>query len=101
MRVAVLVLLAAIVSPASAPAALRPECRRLTRQIEHYEGVAKMARERGNALWERETRRHVAELRARRIERCPQFAPKPSPWARAKAFLGKAASAAAKYFAWQ
>jgi hypothetical protein len=98
MRVAVLVLLVAIAWPARAPAALRPECRRLTRQIEHYQGVAKLARERGNALWERETRRHVAELEARRIRRCPQFAPKPSPWARAKEFLAKAASAAASYF---
>lgn len=61
-------------APAPAVAGPHPECRRMTRQIEHFEGVVELAEERGNALWEAETRRHIGRLELQRARRCPKYA---------------------------
>ena len=52
----------------------RGDCRRITRQIEHFEGVAAMAEERDNELWEAETRRHIGRLELKRAGKCPRYA---------------------------
>jgi len=49
------------------------ECRRLTRQIDHYGGVAEMAANRGDKLWLEGTLAHIQRLSDRRIRLCPEF----------------------------
>jgi hypothetical protein len=49
------------------------QCRRLTRQIDQYKGVAEMAANRGDRLWLKGTLNHVQRLSDRRIKQCPQF----------------------------
>ncbi len=98
MRLPIVVLVLATLLPAVASARTSPECRRYTRQIEHFEGVAQMARERDNELWEQETQRHIARLEARRVERCPEFRKPPSRMAQTAEMLRKASKVAAKWF---
>ena len=98
MRPTILALLVLCLLPAVASARTSPECRRYTRQIEHFEGVVEMARERGNELWEEETRRHIARLEERRAERCPEFQKPPSRMAQTAEMLKKASEVAAKWF---
>ena len=51
--------------PATAHAGVT-ECRRLTFQIEHFEGMAERAAARGSAMWEGRTQAHVERLKQRR-----------------------------------
>jgi hypothetical protein len=98
MRLTILALAIATLLPATAGARTSPECRRYTRQIEHFAGVVEMAQERGNEMWEQETRRHIERLEARRAERCPEFRPQPSRMAQTAEMLRKASAAATKWF---
>ncbi|MEN8181321.1 MAG: hypothetical protein ABFS46_02165 [Myxococcota bacterium] len=97
MRIPLLVL-ALVALPSVSGAQPSSECRRYTRQIEHFAGVVQMAEERGNDLWEQETRRHIERLETRRAERCPEYRPGPGAMAEAKEMLGKATKLAAKWF---
>ena len=98
MLLAGLALALAILLPSVSSARTSPECRRYTRQIEHFQGVAGMARERGNQLWEQETERHIARLEARRADRCPEFRPPPSRMAQTAEMLRKASKVATAWF---
>ncbi|MGH0036700.1 MAG: hypothetical protein ACQGVK_16880 [Myxococcota bacterium] len=49
------------------------ECKKITRQMTHYEGVVEMARERDNALWENATLDHIQRLADRRRRLCPEM----------------------------
>jgi len=49
------------------------ECRRITRQISHYEDVVDLARERDNELWEKATIDHMQRLADRRRRLCPEM----------------------------
>lgn len=51
----------------------RKDCRRLTRQIEHFGGVAEMAADRGDDRWLDSTMAHIQRLSDRRIALCPEF----------------------------
>lgn len=51
----------------------RSECRRLTRQINHYGGVAEMAANRGDKRWTEGTLAHIQRLSDRRIKMCPEY----------------------------
>lgn len=52
----------------------RGECRKLTKQIHHFEGtILPMAISRGNRAWERATRAQVARLGNRRADLCPAY----------------------------
>jgi len=69
----------------------RGECRRLTRQIDHYEGtVLPMAAARGNDAWERATEAQIDRLWNRRADLCPQFRAQ-------RTLLAKAAEDARKF----
>ncbi|MBW2426784.1 MAG: hypothetical protein JRG86_21260 [Deltaproteobacteria bacterium] len=52
----------------------RGQCKRLTRQIDHYEGtVLPMAVQRGNRAWEQATNRQIERLWHRRADLCPAY----------------------------
>ena len=52
----------------------RGECRRLTRQLEHFEGtILPMAIQRGNRGWEDATNAHIDRLWNRRADLCPEY----------------------------
>jgi hypothetical protein len=54
------------------------ECKRITRQIQHYAEVADRAKERGDPNWEQGTLDHIATLSTRRAQLCPTlYAQKP------------------------
>lgn len=82
------------------------QCRRLTRQITHFEDtVLVMAEERGNASWEQATLDHLDRLKNRRADRCPEYARQRGVLAKAKQeaeefreLMVMAAKGAAKYF---
>jgi hypothetical protein len=84
----------------------RQDCRRMTKQIAHYEGtVLKMAKDRGNQSWAQSTSDHVNRLKNRRADRCPEYAEQRKVLARAKKqaddmkkLMVSAAKGAAKYF---
>jgi hypothetical protein len=101
----VLLALAFFAAPASAQFNQAPrkeprECRRLTHQIERYQGDIKRARQRRNDLWERAMSQQVDRLSARREERCPQYRD-PKIYTKLFAKLIDVASEAAwKYFTW-
>jgi hypothetical protein len=62
----------------------RGECRRLTKQIEHYEGtILPMAIGRRNAGWERSTNEQVERLWHRRADLCPAYGAERTMMARA------------------
>ena len=68
----------ALVSLLSVPTALaRPsnkaECRRITRQIDHFRGVASTAAERGDRMWFDGTVDHIRRLGERRVRLCPEY----------------------------
>lgn len=71
------VTLAAALLLASATAATATEhhreCRKITRQMSHFEDVVDMARERDNPLWEKATIDHLQRLADRRRRLCPQM----------------------------
>ncbi len=51
------------------------QCRRLTRQIDHFETVAEMAKERGDRLWFDGTVSHLQRLSVRQQRMCPEEKP--------------------------
>jgi hypothetical protein len=77
------------------------DCKRLTKQITRYKGVAKMAHERGDELWEASTKQHVKRLSERRERRCPELVKqeKDEQGMKIARLLKSAAKAAATYFA--
>ena len=91
-----LAILMLVLLPVAASAA--DDCRRLTRQIEHFEGVVEMAQERDNELWEAETRRHIERLEQRRADRCPEYAKDDSGAREFARMVKNAAKIAASYF---
>jgi hypothetical protein len=104
MRTSILVLLAAsLLAPGLAGAEpYYRECRRITKQITHFEDVVSLARERDDALWESATKQHIERLTERRHELCPERYPKVNVAARAakrtKELMKLAADLAIKYF---
>jgi len=69
----------------------RAECRRLTKQINHYEGtILPMAIQRGNESWERATSDQVERLWHRRADLCPEYGAQ-------RTMLAKAAEEAKKF----
>ncbi len=84
----------------------RGECRRLTKQIEHYQGtILPMAIERRDSDWERSTNEQVERLWHRRADLCPVYGAERTMMARAadqarrfNAFLVMAGRAAVTYF---
>lgn len=92
------VLLGCLVVDSAAHASLNAsQCRRLTRQINHYGGIAEMAANRGDDLWLQGTLNHVQRLSDRRIRLCPQF-DKPNQAEVMALWLKQATRAAAKAF---
>lgn len=73
------VVLAASVASASSPEAgergrYRGQCKRLTNQIEHFEGtILPMAISRGNRSWEDATNAQIERLWHRRADLCPEY----------------------------
>lgn len=68
----------ALVCLLSAPSALartsnQAECRRLTRQIDHFRDVASMAAQRGDEMWFDGTVDHIRRLAERRVRLCPEY----------------------------
>ena len=50
-----------------------PDCARLIRQHQHYEGMADRAEQLGNEQWEAGMRQHVDLIEAQLDERCPEY----------------------------
>ena len=81
-------------------------CRRMTRQIAHYEErVLPMARSRGNALWKNSIDAQVNRLRNHRADRCPEWGKQRGAliqakreWDELKGYVKLAAKGALKYF---
>ena len=99
LRVLVGVLLSiaiAIPALASTPVAsksgnYRGQCRKLTKQIDHYEeSILPLAIERGNLAWERATNEQIARLWNRRADLCPAYGAE-------RTLLAKAADRAKKF----
>lgn len=74
------------------------ECRRLTRRIEHFTGMAERARELDNEMWEERTEQHLDLLTARRAAHCPEYAKDDSAMRALAALMKLAARAALTYF---
>ncbi len=70
------------------------DCRRITRQIDHFEDVEQMAKARGNELWEADTRRHITRLEVKRARLCPQYAAELEQ----RSFMKKAAYETGRFF---
>jgi len=79
-------------------------CRKLTRQIEQFEGTLALATQRDDDLWAGATQEHIARLAERRASLCPEYRPRNKAaelvktvrtWTRA------AAKAAYRYFTGQ
>ncbi len=81
-------------------------CRRMTKQIGHFENVVlKQAEDRGNDQWADATLDHINRMKNRRADRCPEWGKQRSTLAKAKEqadkakrVLKRAAKAAASYF---
>lgn len=84
----------------------RGECRRMTKQINHYENVVlKRAQARGDELWEESMYAHLDRLKNRRADRCPEYREQRKAFAaiarqaaQMRALMAAAAKGAAKYF---
>jgi hypothetical protein len=91
---------------AGAKGRYRAECRRLTKQIDHFKGtILPMARSRGNRGWEQATSDQVERLWHRRADLCPAYGAERSLMAKAaddarkfREMLAAAGRAAASYF---
>jgi hypothetical protein len=91
---------------AGAKGRYRGECRRLTKQIDHFEGtILPMARARGNRGWERSTSEQVERLWHRRADLCPAYGAERTLLAKAaddmrkfRQMIAAAGRAAATYF---
>jgi len=65
---------AAIVAAGPVYRGNRGECRRMTKQINHYENVVlKRAQDRGDKMWEESMYAHLDRLKNRRADRCPEY----------------------------
>ena len=101
--VVALLTLVVVLAPAASHAATNThECKRMSRQIAHFEGVIEMAEDRHDQLWEAQTRRHVGRLSARRDRICPEYAARLAAHRRAieqtKKLMALAAKVAIRYF---
>ena len=84
----------------------RGQCRRLTKQITHYEdSILPMAIERGNRAWEEATNAHIERLWHRRADLCPEYGAQRTMMRRAadnirafNKFVAAAGRAALTYF---
>ena len=84
----------------------RSQCRRLTKQINHFEGmVLPRAIEQGNRGWEKSTSDHIERLWHRRADLCPAYGAERTLLRKAaddarkvKQFVVAAGKAAATYF---
>jgi len=84
----------------------RGQCRRLTLQIDHYQGtILPMAVSRGNRPWEKAMSAQIERLWHRRADLCPVWGAQRTMLARAadrmrkfNAFVAMAGRAAASYF---
>ena len=79
------------------------ECRRMTKQIAHFEDVVQMAKKRNNDPWENSTRLQISRLAERRERLCPdQYGPDRNFAAKSAAmtlaFMKAAGKAALKFF---
>ena len=70
------------------------QCRRMTRQIDHFENVAEMAKERGDRIWFEGTASHLQRLSDRHERMCPEE--KPNYVLMMTKWFGKTARAAGK-----
>ena len=87
----------ALLAAGSAGAAANvSRCRRLTRQIDHFESVAEIAKGRGDRLWFDGTAAHIQRLSDRRNRLCPQE--KPNYVLMMTKWFGKTAKAAGRSF---
>ena len=69
-----LVLMSMLAAPPSLAALHTGECRKLTRQIDHFKDVAEMAAGRRDQLWLESTIAQVERLSTRRVRLCPEYA---------------------------
>jgi len=99
--------LAGAASPeAGARGNYRGQCRRLTKQINHYEKVVlPQAYARGNQAWANSTTRHIERLWHRRADLCPEYGAERTflrrladRTRRFNRFLARAGRAAATFF---
>jgi hypothetical protein len=60
-------------SPALARPSHKAQCRKITRQIDHFSGVASRAAQRGDEMWFDGTVDHIRRLGERRVRLCPEF----------------------------
>jgi hypothetical protein len=77
-----------------------PDCGRLMRQINHFEGMVDRAEQLGNDGWSENTQRHVDLLEDRLASRCPSYSARDEQQeaARQLAILMKVAASAAVTF---
>jgi len=74
------------------------ECKRIAKQIIHFENVKAMAQERDDASWEVATQQHIAQLEGRWNDRCNDGV---DQWQVAfNQLLKTAAEVAIRYFTW-
>jgi hypothetical protein len=62
-----------LAAPAVAVPSNQAECRRITRQIDHFRDVAEMAAERADEPWFDGTVDHIRRLGERRVRLCPEY----------------------------
>lgn len=84
----------------------RGQCRRLTKQIRHYQKtILPLAIDRGDVAWERATNAHIKRLWNQRADLCPEYGRERARILRAldrirafNAAIARAGRAAARYF---
>lgn len=90
---------ASLLAPLGAGAAGPAECARLRRQIDHFQGMADRANALESELWSERLGGHLALLRGRQLDRCPQDVPRDDSTAKAfMQLLRVAGQAALTYF---
>jgi hypothetical protein len=96
---AVAALAAGLFAPLGAQAAGPAECARLRRQIAHFQGMTDRAEALENEMWTERMGQHLAQLKGRQANRCPDDVPTDDSTARAFMQLMRlAGSAALTYF---
>jgi hypothetical protein len=104
MRIAVLILIAALLCPGLTYAKVqlphRGQCRKLTKQMEQYAERASMASRRGDSLWRQSSQAHITRLEARRDRLCPDIRDSrvQKAWNEAKQIVLAVAKTAITYF---
>ena len=91
---------AGLLAPLGAQAVGGPaECARLRRQIAHFQGMTDRAEALGDAMWIERMGEHLALLKGRQADRCPNDVPTDDSTARAfMQLLRVAGEAALTYF---